>query len=83
MTRFQSTPPLKAVTYAGLEAGGRGSISIHTAPKGGDDGVSYTYGKYMISIHTAPKGGDQAVTNFISGIIISIHTAPKGGDEMG
>ena len=33
---FQSTPPVKAATYAGLESTIAGWISIHAAREGGD-----------------------------------------------
>ena len=59
-------------------------ISIHTAPKGGDDFGDGSYLRYdYISIHTAPKGGDEIIREFKEAQHISIHTAPKGGDKPG
>ena len=40
--RFQSTPPLKAVTVFPPKGQQCLPISIHTAPKGGDEGGVYS-----------------------------------------
>ena len=79
-SKFQSTPPLKAVTVFVHSFQEFIVISIHTAPKGGDNVVSWLPETLRISIHTAPKGGDDGQGICADCLAISIHTAPKGGD---
>ena len=58
--KFQSTPPVKGVTDAQMEAANRLAISIHTPCEGGDGVTILTSEINQISIHTPCEGGDLA-----------------------
>ena len=78
---FQSTPPVKAATYASTEGCHAGKISIHAAREGGD----YYSWQFLpdtgISIHAAREGGDGICPDCYRKIKeISIHAAREGGD---
>ena len=59
LSRFQSTPPVKAATHHSSRSRlGRQSISIHAAREGGDNRGRYYPPLRIISIHAAREGGD-------------------------
>ena len=55
---FQSTPPVKAATFASPHLSFLPVISIHAAREGGDRFASFFYLFICISIHAAREGGD-------------------------
>ena len=57
-SRFQSTPPVKAATEAGVQLFVSLIISIHAAREGGDLGTGTLSLYEKISIHAAREGGD-------------------------
>ena len=55
---FQSTPPVKAATFAARNLIICGVISIHAAREGGDPIMLFHFNVNNISIHAAREGGD-------------------------
>ena len=55
---FQSTPPVKAATYAVAILAAAVGISIHAAREGGDGEKGKNCESSRISIHAAREGGD-------------------------
>ena len=81
ITKFQSTPPAKAVTLTCPSLNKLLLISIHTASEGGDVLACVANTSIaLISIHTASEGGDQQHIFLRARYVISIHTASEGGD---
>ena len=80
LTRFQSTPPVKAATFFPRGARQSMSISIHAAREGGDNISANSASKTIISIHAAREGGDPMTRPQHSPVSISIHAAREGGD---
>ena len=60
---FQSTPPVKAATFAFRLAYITEIISIHAAREGGDFDHRHSLPRKAISIHAAREGGDDNVKN--------------------
>ena len=82
ITKFQSTPPAKAVTLTCPSLNKLLLISIHTASEGGDVLACVANTSIaLISIHTASEGGDQQHIFLRARYVISIHTASEGGDK--
>ena len=79
---FQSTPPVKAATFAARNLIICGVISIHAAREGGDPIMLFHFNVNNISIHAAREGGDtKGCVVRASANSISIHAAREGGDE--
>ena len=78
---FQSTPPVKAATFADWTDRFLYCISIHAAREGGDFHVAAQQLVHVISIHAAREGGDAVVTAALTAHRISIHAAREGGDH--
>ena len=56
--QFQSTPPVKAATFASNPTYEDFGISIHAAREGGDRAAKAAFKFFAISIHAAREGGD-------------------------
>ena len=80
-TLFQSTPPVKAATFAvAVNYIFRWIISIHAAREGGDVTLNRVRSISGISIHAAREGGDIVKYSLTQKLLISIHAAREGGD---
>ncbi len=55
---FQSAPPVKAATAAGVVDSGEAGVSIRAAREGGDDKATETGEEAGVSIRAAREGGD-------------------------
>ena len=63
VTRFQSTPPVKAATGTVQAVFAKTDISIHAAREGGDADSGVVRALRVISIHAAREGGDAIYQN--------------------
>ena len=80
ITRFQSTPPVKAATKSAMFPTADSGISIHAAREGGDKAIQRLHMDGGISIHAAREGGDGGGCAVVCVADISIHAAREGGD---
>ena len=82
IVEFQSTPPVKAATYAGLESTIAGWISIHAAREGGDKSILSATATGSAFQSTPPvKAATDTGGSSTGRALISIHAAREGGDQ--
>ena len=77
---FQSTPPVKAATFAARNLIICGVISIHAAREGGDEYVSDAYKRQGFQSTPPVKAATSVTIPKDERGNISIHAAREGGD---